>query len=83
MLIPVKTELACLHIQALLKKNILKAIHGSWSSGLAQGLAPHFTDAENEAQGPQACQWQKLNISWVPSGPLGLHRPQTYPLLSA
>ena len=54
MLIPVKTELACLHIQALFKKNILKAIRGSWSSGLALGLAPHFTDAQNEAQGSQA-----------------------------
>lgn len=45
-------------------------------------LAPHFTDVENEAQESQASQWQKLNISWEPSGPLDL-LPHIYPLLSA
>lgn len=64
------------------KKNHLEAYPWILDLRTSPMLAPHFIDVENEAQGSQASQWQKLNISWEPSGPLRLP-PQMCPLLSA
>ena len=77
---PIHLKSGLLAHSGTLKKN-LEAYPWILDLRTSPMLAPHFIDVENEAQGSQASQWQKLNISWEPSGPLGLPPPNVSPAL--